>query len=69
MDISTKIKIAMTATKTTQTQLAYCTNQKQSTLSEKLSKNNFRINDLETLVKALGCDLEVNIILPDGKRI
>lgn len=69
MDTSTKIKMAMVATQTTQVELARRSNQLQSSLSQKLKDNNFRVNELESLVNLLGCKLELNIVLPDGRKI
>ena len=36
-------------------------------LSKKLKANNFRLREYEELVHALGCALEIKIVLPSGK--
>ncbi len=69
MDITRKLKTAMTAQNVTQTELANRTSQSQKTLSAKMIANNFRINEFERLITALGCELELNIVLPDGRKI
>ena len=69
MDITRKLKTAMTAQNVTQTELANRTSQSQKTLSAKMVANNFRINEFERLITALGCELELHIILPDGRKI
>ena len=69
MDITRKLKTAMTAQNVTQTELANPTSQSQKTLSAKMVANNFRINEFERLITALGCELELHIILPDGRKI
>lgn len=49
--------------------VALATNQKQPNLSVKMLTNNFKLSEYEKLVKALGCTLEINIILPTGEKI
>ena len=36
---------------------------------EKMSKNNFRLQEYEKLVNAMGCELKVQIILPNGDTV
>jgi len=69
MELSRKLKIAMMDTKTTQIELAKRTNQSQANLSKKINADNFSFKEYERLVKALGCNLEINIILPNGNKI
>ncbi len=64
-----KLKMAMTALDITQVDLAALTNQSQANLSKKMVVDNLRINEYATLVAALGCQLEINIILPDGNKL
>lgn len=61
--------MAMVATQTSQIELAHRSKQTQSSLSQKLKENNFRVNELERLATLLGCRLELNIVLPDGRKI
>lgn len=64
-----KLRIAMLHLNTTQVELAKRMNQTQANLSAKICADNFTIKDYEKIVKALGCELELNIILPDGERV
>ncbi len=52
-----------------QTTLAERTGQTQKNLSNKMSRDNFQISEYEKLVTALGCTLEINIVLPNGDKI
>ena len=69
MEIKKLIKKLLVELGITQTELAKKVGQTQANLSRKIVSDNFRINDLEKLVNALGCTLEVNIILPNGKKL
>ena len=69
MELSKKLRIAMLETNKSQVELAKLTNQTQANLSKKIIADNFKLKEFEKLVKALGCQLEVNIILPNGKVI
>lgn len=69
MDLANKIKMAMKSQNITQKDLANILGVSQANISMKFASNNFKFSDYERLVKACGCELEVNIILPDGKII
>ena len=69
MELGKKLKMALIELNTTQVELAKKTGQSQQNLSRKVVSENFKIGEYERLVKALGCELEVSIILPNGKRI
>ena len=69
INLTEKLKIAMIKQNVNQTTLATRTSQKQSNLSQKLVTNNFKLSEYVKLVEALGCTLEVNIILPNGEKI
>lgn len=69
MDMITKLKMAMTAVDVTQTELAKRTNQTKQNLSRKMRLNTLNFVEYEKLVNALGCTLEVNIVLPNGKTL
>ena len=68
-EVLTKLKMAMTAVNVNQTELAKLTNQTKANLSNKMTADNFRIKEYAELVRALGCTLEINIVLPNGKTI
>lgn len=68
-NIVDKIKTVMVIQKFTQKDIANLLNTGQSSVSKKLASNNLKLSDYEKLVKACGCELEVNIILPDGTKI
>ena len=69
MKLTEKIKIAMIKTNTTQVTLAERTGQTQGNLANKFARDNFKLSDFENLVEALGCKLEINIVMPDGTKI
>ncbi len=69
IDLSNKLKTAMRNQNITQNDLAKLLDVGQSNISMKLSANNFKLNDYEKMVLACGCELEVNIILPNGQKI
>ena len=69
INLTEKLKIAMIKQNVNQTTLAELTNQKQPNLSQKLVANNFKLSEYARLVEALGCTLEINIVLPNGEKI
>lgn len=69
MKYTTKLKMAMIATNINQIKLAELTNQSQQNLSQKMVTGNYKIKEYEKLVKALGCELRVSIVLPNGETI
>lgn len=69
MKYTNKLKMAMIATKINQIKLAELTNQSQQNLSQKMVSNNYKIQEYERLVNALGCQLKINIILPNGEIV
>jgi DNA-binding Xre family transcriptional regulator len=69
MDLTEKLKIVMLKLKVSQTALAECTGQTQNNLANKMKLNNFKLSEYEKLVQALGCELEINIILPTGEKV
>ena len=69
MKYTQKLKMAMIATNINQIKLAELTNQSQQNLSQKMLSNNYKIQEYERLLSALGCQLKINIILPNGEVI
>lgn len=69
MKYTHKLKMAMIATNINQIKLAELTNQSQQNLSQKMVSNSYKIQEYERLVNALGCQLKINIILPNGEVI
>ena len=69
MKYTNKLKMAMIATNTNQVKLAKMTLQSQQNLSEKMTKDNFRLREYENLVTAMGCELKIQIILPNGETV
>ncbi len=69
IDLTKKIKKTMLELDISQIELAKKLNQTQSNLSQKFVANNFKLSEYEKLVEALGCTLEINIILPTGEKI
>ena len=69
MKYTTKLKMAMIATNTNQIKLAELTNQSQQNLSDKMIRDNFRLQEYERLVTAMGCELKIQIVLPNGETV
>lgn len=69
MNLTEKLKIAMIKQNATQLQLAERTEQSQQNLSKKMTANNYKLSEYKRLVEALGCTLEINIVLPNGDRL
>lgn len=69
MKHTNKLKMAMIATNTNQVKLAKLTNQSQQNLSDKMTRDNFRLQEYEQLLTAMGCELKIQIILPNGETI
>lgn len=68
-NLTEKLKIAMIKQGVNQIELAKRVDQTQSNLSQKFVANNFKLSEYEKLVTALGCELEISIITPNGERI
>lgn len=69
INLTEKLKIAMIKQNLTQLQLAERTEQSQQNLSKKITSNNFKLSEYQRLVEALGCTLEINIVLPNGEKL
>ena len=69
MKYTNKLKMAMIATNTNQVKLAKLTNQSQQNLSDKMTRDNFRLQEYERLLTAMGCELKIQIILPNGETV
>lgn len=69
INLTEKLKIAMLKQNVTQTTLATNAGQSQGNLANKLIRNDFKLSEYQKLVEALGCTLELNIVLPNGERI
>lgn len=53
----------------TQSELAARSGQSQGNLANKFSRNDFKLSEFQRLVEALGCTLDIAIVLPNGERI
>ena len=69
MKYTNKLKMAMIATNINQVKLAKLTNQSQQNLSDKMTRDNFRLQEYERLLTAMGCELKIQIILPNGETV
>lgn len=69
INLTEKLKIAMIKQNVTQVELAKQSGQTQSNLSQKFTANNFKLSEYQRLVEALGCTLDIAIVLPTGERI
>lgn len=69
INLTEKLKIAMIKENVTQSELAVCSGQSQGNLANKFSRNDFKLSEYQRLVEALGCTLDIAIVLPNGERI
>ena len=67
--LTEKLKIAMIKENVTQSELAARSEQSQGNLANKFSRNDFKLSEYQRLVEALGCTLDIAIVLPNGERI
>lgn len=69
MDIAEKIRILAIKNKITVQQLADKSGQSSANLYNKLSRNAFKLSELEKIAAAVGANLEVNFVMSDGTKI
>lgn len=69
MTYTQKLKMVMIATNINQVKLAELTSQSQENLSQKMAKNNFKMQEFERLITAMGCELKIQIVLPNGEIV
>lgn len=69
INLTEKLKIAMIKENVTQSELAVRSGQSQGNLANKFSRNDFKLSEYQRLVEALGCTLDIAIVLPNGERI
>ncbi len=69
INLTEKLRFAMIKQSMSQTRLAELTAQTQKNLSNKMSRNDFKLSEYQRLVEALGCKLEINIVLPNGDKL
>lgn len=69
LNLTEKLKIAMIKQSINQSQLAELSGQSQGNLANKFIRNDFKLSEYEKLVTALGCTLEVSIVLPNGEKL
>ena len=69
IDLAEKIRILAVKNKMTVTEIANRSNQSNMNLYNKLSRNDFKISELQRIADGIGVTLEVNFVLPSGERI
>lgn len=69
INLTEKLKIAMIKQNVTQSELAVRSGQSQGNLANKFNRNDFKLSEYQRLVEALGCTLDIAIVLPNGERI
>ena len=67
MDLSKILTKTMKTLNLTQSDLAKQVNQSRANLSKKIIANNFRFNEFEKLMNAMGCSVEIKITMPTGE--
>ena len=70
LSVSEKIKIVLKRRGMTMGALAESTGQTRQNLSNKMTRDNFHEKELREIADALGCDLEINLIMRDsGEKV
>lgn len=69
MTVAEKLRLIMGRQKMTMGDLASASGQTRQNLSNKMSRGNFTEKDIQTLATALGCEVEINFVLPDGTTV
>ncbi len=69
LSLTEKLRFAMIKQNMSQTRLAELTDQTQKNLSNKMIRDNYKLSEYQKLVEALGCTLEINIVLPSGDKL
>ncbi len=69
MTVAEKIRVIMKRQNMTMGSLADASGQTRQNLSNKMSRGNFTERDIETLGNALGCQVKISFVLPDGTEI
>ena len=70
LSVSEKIKVVLKRRGMTMGQLAEQTNQTRQNLSNKMTRDNFPERELREIADALGCDLEINLVMREnGERV
>ena len=69
MDISTKIKMACTATKTSEAELARRIGTSPSAFNQRMKTGKFSSTDLEKIAEALGVKFVCYFEFPNGDRV
>ena len=65
-----KIRVILKRRGMTVAQLAELTNQTRQNLSNKMTRDNFPERELREIADALGCDLEINLVMRDsGEKV
>ena len=67
--VSEKLRIIMARRNINMTKLAELSGQSRQNLSNKFARGNFTEDDIETLSNAMGCEVDIRFILPDGSEI
>ena len=69
MDIAEKVRILAVKSKTSVQQIAEKSGQSSANLYNKLSRNDFKLSELERIANAVDAKVEVNFVMPDGTKI
>ena len=70
LSVSEKIKVILKRRGMTMGQLAESTGQTRQNLSNKMTRDNFPERELREIADALGCDLEINLVMRDsGEKV
>jgi transcriptional regulator with XRE-family HTH domain len=69
LTVAEKLRIIMNRLNVNMTTLAELSGQSRQNLSNKFSRGNFTEDDIQKLAAALGCEVEVHFVLPDGSEV
>ena len=70
LSVSEKIKVILKRRGMTMGKLAESTGQTRQNLSNKMTRDNFPEKELREIADALGCDLEISLVMRDtGEKV
>lgn len=67
--VAEKLRIIMNRLNVNMTKLSELSGQSRQNLSNKFNRGNFTEEDIQKLATALGCEVEVRFVLPDGTEV
>lgn len=69
MDMTKKVKMALTYADVTQAELAKGIGTSAPNITQRIKRGLFTVPDLEDIADVLGCEFECYFVFPDGTKI